>query len=111
MKPSRQVHQPGALIVNPTLPTGPKQTGRSEFDHWLGLGADLVSFGRAFIANPDLVERLPHRRPKTIDDASIIAATLEPPPEALAVTHWSSRLLGRHLVIGAIRQRTSDARL
>ncbi|MDI5982265.1 IS630 family transposase [Amycolatopsis magusensis] len=39
-------------------------------------------------------------RPKTVDDAGIIAATLEPPPEALAVTHWSSRLLGRHLGIG-----------
>jgi hypothetical protein len=39
-------------------------------------------------------------RPKTIDDAAIIAATLEPPPEAWAVTHWSSRLLGKHLGIG-----------
>src|SRR3954449_7260886 len=39
-------------------------------------------------------------RPKTIDDAQIIAATLEPPPASLAVTHWSSRLLGRHLGIG-----------
>ncbi len=39
-------------------------------------------------------------RPKTVDDAAIIAATLEPPPEALTVTHWSSRLLGRHLGIG-----------
>src|SRR3954470_15741210 len=29
-------------------------------------------------------------RPKTIDDAQIIAATLEPPPAALAVTHWCS---------------------
>src|SRR5215210_9444521 len=38
-------------------------------------------------------------RPKTIDDAQIIAATLEPPPAALAVTHWSSRLLGRQLGI------------
>jgi transposase len=38
-------------------------------------------------------------RPKTIDDAQIIAATLEPPPVALAVTHWSSRLLGKHLGI------------
>ncbi|MFG2142713.1 alkene reductase [Streptomyces sp. NPDC048696] len=49
---------PGTLIVNPTLPMGPKQTGRTDADHWLGLGADLISFGRAFIANPDLVERL-----------------------------------------------------
>ena len=36
-------------------------------------------------------------RPKTIDDAQIIAATLEAPPASLAVTHWSTRLLGRHL--------------
>ncbi|WP_020137145.1 alkene reductase [Streptomyces sp. 351MFTsu5.1] len=49
---------PGALVMNPVLPLGAKQTGRSEADHWLGLGAELISFGRAFIANPDLVERL-----------------------------------------------------
>ncbi|PSM42594.1 alkene reductase [Streptomyces dioscori] len=49
---------PGTLVMNPVLPMGPKQTGRSDADHWLGLGADLISFGRAFIANPDLVERL-----------------------------------------------------
>src|SRR5437764_677829 len=39
-------------------------------------------------------------RPKTIDATQIIAATLEPPPAKLAVTHWSSRLPGRHLGIG-----------
>ena len=39
-------------------------------------------------------------RPKTIDDARIIAATLDPPPAKLAVTHWSSRLLGKHLGVG-----------
>ena len=39
-------------------------------------------------------------RPKTIDDAQIIAATLDPPPAKLAVTHWSSRLLARQLGIG-----------
>jgi transposase len=39
-------------------------------------------------------------RPKTIDDAVIIAATLEAPPPSLSVTHWSSRLLGRHLGVG-----------
>lgn len=49
---------PGTLVMNPVYPMGPKQTGKDEADHWLGLGADLVSFGRAFIANPDLVERL-----------------------------------------------------
>ncbi|MFE7440231.1 alkene reductase [Streptomyces chartreusis] len=49
---------PGTLVMNPVLPMGPKQAGRTDADHWLGLGADLISFGRAFIANPDLVERL-----------------------------------------------------
>jgi transposase len=38
-------------------------------------------------------------RPKTIDDAAIIAATLEPPPQSLGVTHWSTRLLADHLKI------------
>ncbi|MFE9251261.1 alkene reductase [Streptomyces sp. NPDC007088] len=49
---------PGTLVMNPVLPMGPKQTGREDADRWLGLGADLISFGRGFIANPDLVERL-----------------------------------------------------
>ncbi|MEV1021282.1 alkene reductase [Streptomyces sp. NPDC050264] len=49
---------PGTLIMNPVLPMGPKQTGPAEAAHWLGLGADLISFGRGFIANPDLVERM-----------------------------------------------------
>src|SRR3954453_19772175 len=39
-------------------------------------------------------------RPKMIDDAAIIAATLDPPPDRLGVTHWSSRLLGKHLGLG-----------
>lgn len=39
-------------------------------------------------------------RPKTVDDAAVIAATLDAPPKKLGVTHWSSRLLGRHLGIG-----------
>ncbi|MFC7327209.1 alkene reductase [Marinactinospora rubrisoli] len=49
---------PGALIMNPTVPMGAKSTDRDAADHWLGLGADLIGFGRAFISNPDLVERL-----------------------------------------------------
>jgi transposase-like protein/transposase len=39
-------------------------------------------------------------RPKTVDDAAIIAATLDPPPARLGVTHWSSRLLAHELNIG-----------
>ena len=39
-------------------------------------------------------------RPKVVDDAQIIAATLEPPPQRLGVTHWSTRLLAAQLGIG-----------
>jgi len=39
-------------------------------------------------------------RPRRIDHAAIISATLKPPPKRLGVTHWSTRLLARHLGIG-----------
>jgi len=62
---------PGTFVMNPVVPMGPKQTGRDEADHWLGLGADLISFGRAFIANPDLVERLRANLPVApVDEAT-----------------------------------------
>jgi transposase len=38
-------------------------------------------------------------RPRVIDRAAVIAATLAPPPKKYGVTHWSSRLLARHLRI------------
>jgi transposase len=38
-------------------------------------------------------------RPRAIDRAQVIAATLAPPPDKYGVTHWSSRLLARHLRI------------
>ena len=38
-------------------------------------------------------------RPRSIDRARVIAATLRPPPKKYGVTHWSTRLLARHLGI------------
>ena len=35
--------------------------------------------------------------PAPRDEAAVVTATLEPPPERLGVTHWSSRLLAREL--------------
>ncbi|GGR48282.1 N-ethylmaleimide reductase [Nocardioides luteus] len=56
-----------SLIINPSswltrgdAIFGATATDRASADHWLGLGADLISFGRPFLANPDLVERLRH---------------------------------------------------
>ena len=42
-------------------------------------------------------------KPRTTDDVSIVLATLEPPPESLGVTHWSSRLLGRQLGLSNVK--------
>ena len=40
-------------------------------------------------------------RPRTVDRAKILAATLTPPPAKLGITHWSSRLLAGHLRVDA----------
>lgn len=36
-------------------------------------------------------------RPRQVDHAAVVTATLTPPPKKLAVTHWSSRLLAAEL--------------
>lgn len=38
-------------------------------------------------------------RPPVIDDAAVVVATLQAPPESLGITHWSARLLGKELGI------------
>ena len=48
----------GALIVNPAIVGGARYVDRPNAQRWLARGADLVSFGRYYIANPDLVRRL-----------------------------------------------------
>ncbi|GAA2560943.1 MULTISPECIES: alkene reductase [Streptomyces] len=52
---------PGTLIANPVLGWGgplPADGGRRAGERLLAAGADLIALGRAFLANPDLVERL-----------------------------------------------------
>lgn len=46
-----------------------------------------------------LVDRSRPGRPRSVDRAAVLAATLAPPPQALGVTHWSSRLLAPRLGI------------
>ena len=38
-------------------------------------------------------------RPPVIDDAAVVIATQQAPPQSLGVTHWSARLLARELGI------------
>src|SRR6478672_4068924 len=47
-----------------------------------------------------LADRKRSGRRRRVDEAQVVAATLNPPPERLGVTHWSSRLLGGELGIG-----------
>lgn len=46
-----------AVSLDPDAIVGPQADGDAA-RRWLSLGADLVSFGRAHLGNPDLVERL-----------------------------------------------------
>jgi N-ethylmaleimide reductase len=46
-----------AFIVNPGGQIGPQPSTREEGERWLANGADLISYGRAYLGNPDLVER------------------------------------------------------
>jgi len=49
-----------------------------------------------------LADRPKPGRPAQIDDVAVVLATLEPPPQKLGVTHWSSRLLGEQLGISNV---------
>ncbi|MFI1730066.1 alkene reductase [Streptomyces acidicola] len=63
---------PGAFIVNPSTVINPQPSGKAEGEHWLAQGADLVSFGRNYLANPDLVERFRTGAPLAEADTATI---------------------------------------
>ncbi len=42
-------------------------------------------------------------KPRVTDDVAVVLATLEPPPERLGVTHWSSRLLAAELGLSNVK--------
>jgi N-ethylmaleimide reductase len=48
---------PSAFILNPGGQIGPHESTREQGERWLANGADLISYGRAYLGNPDLVER------------------------------------------------------
>jgi N-ethylmaleimide reductase len=59
---------PGTVVVNPSVDFAKAPTDGDLAQRWLDRGADLVSFGRSFLANPDLVERLRTRAPLAVGD-------------------------------------------
>ncbi len=50
-----------------------------------------------------LADRPRPGKPRTTDDVAVVLATLEPPPERLGVTHWSSRLLAAELGLSNVK--------
>lgn len=61
----------GTFIVNPGGQIGPVEGNQQAAHRWLERGADLVSFGRAFISNPDLVERFRLNLPLSAHDSDL----------------------------------------
>jgi transposase len=61
----------------------------------------VISWKRRYAAGGvgGLEDRPKPGRPRTVDEAAVVAATLEPPPDRLGVTHWSTRLLAAELGI------------
>jgi transposase len=74
--------------------------GTTEIVRRVGLSKPaVIGWKRRFAAEgiAGLDNRAKSGRPRVIDPVQIVLATLEPPPENLGVTHWSSRLLAHHL--------------
>ncbi|WP_422755557.1 alkene reductase [Micromonospora sp. WMMD708] len=59
---------PGTLIVNPSAANSAVAATRDDAERWLAHGADLISLGRAYLANPDLVERFRADLPLAVAD-------------------------------------------
>src|SRR5664279_1438552 len=76
--------------------------GTGEIVHRVGVSKPAVIRWKRRYAEQGLGgldDRPKSGRPATIDPMRIVLATLEPPPARLGVTHWSSRLLAKHLGI------------
>jgi transposase len=74
--------------------------GTGEIVHRVGVSKPAVIRWKRRYASDGLAgldDKPKSGRPPRIDPMAIVLATLEPPPERLGVTHWSSRLLAKRL--------------
>jgi transposase len=80
--------------------------GTGEIAHRVGTSKQTVITWKHRYANEGLgglADRPKPGRPRTVDDVEIVLRTLEPPPERLGVTHWSSRLLAAELGLSNVK--------
>jgi transposase len=76
--------------------------GTNEISRRVGVSKPtVISWKRRYATEGvgGLEDRPKPGRPRMVDEAEVVAATLEPPPERLGVTHWSTRLLAAELGI------------
>jgi transposase len=79
--------------------------GTNEIVHRVGVSKPtVIAWKKRYAAEgvAGLEDRPKPGRPVTVDEVAVVLATLEPPPERLGVTHWSSRLLADHLGISNV---------
>ena len=100
-------------LARPTMPAG--VVDRARMVLWLAEGKsvtkvmELMGLSRPTVnlwrdrflelGTSGLLDQPRSGRPKTVDRERIVVTTLLPPPAKYGVTHWSSRLLGRHLKV------------
>ena len=79
--------------------------GTNEIVHRVGVSKPtVIAWKKRYAAEgiAGLEDRPKQGRPATVDEVAVVLATLEPPPERLGVTHWSSRLLADQLGISNV---------
>jgi transposase len=79
--------------------------GTNEIVHRVGVSKPtVIAWKRRYAEGgiAGLEDRPKPGRPATVDEVAVVLATLEPPPEVLGVTHWSSRLLADQLGISNV---------
>ena len=80
--------------------------GTNEIVRRTGLSKPTVIFWKRRYAAEGvggLEDRPKPGKPRTTDDVAVVPRTLEPPPEYLGVTHWSSRLLAAELGLSNVK--------
>jgi transposase len=72
---------------------------------WVGVSKPtVIGWKKRYAAEGvgGLADRPKPGRRRVVDEVAVVLATLEPPPERLGITHWSSRLLARELGISHV---------
>jgi transposase len=103
-------------LRSPSMPAGLAQRARIVLLAGDGMGTNEI-VARTGLSKPTVIawkkryaaegiggldDRPKPGRPAQVDEIAVVLATLEPPPEKLGVTHWSSRLLASQLRISNV---------